>query len=184
MNHAVTRKRNNQMQSQQLFAVVIYCYRMDSESICASATDYVASINPKHRQRAAEALGNKFTKKNGVELEEVVYRSVVESSISNLDIESEYTMSIFQLLLEKEIDLKRCIPPFGWNHAVFRETKLRIKEQDDFLLNPFEVEEGVLECKCGSKRVFSYSKQVRSSDETMSTFASCNECSRQWVYSG
>jgi DNA-directed RNA polymerase subunit M/transcription elongation factor TFIIS len=73
----------------------------------------------------------------------------------------------------------------GWKHTVFKDISHRIQEHDDFIINPFEVEEGVTECrKCGSKRVFTYSKQVRSSDEPMTTFAKCVKCKSNWTYSG
>ena len=60
----------------------------------------------------------------------------------------------------------------------------RMLEQNNFIETPFEIEEGVLECDCGSKRVFSYQKQSRSADEPMSTYATCMACKKQWVYSG
>lgn len=72
----------------------------------------------------------------------------------------------------------------GWNHTSFDELLFNQKEQDEFIINPFEVEEGVLECKCGSKRVFSYQRQSRSSDEPMTTYAQCMSCKSQWTYSG
>ena len=57
-------------------------------------------------------------------------------------------------------------------------------EQDNFLIRPIEIEEGVLECKkCNSKRVFSYAKQSRSADESTSTFAECVACKYKWVNS-
>lgn len=73
----------------------------------------------------------------------------------------------------------------GWEHTSFDNIKFRQKEQDEFIVNPFQVEEGALECKkCGSKRTFSYSKQVRSCDEPMTTFAQCIACKSKWTYSG
>jgi DNA-directed RNA polymerase subunit M/transcription elongation factor TFIIS len=73
----------------------------------------------------------------------------------------------------------------GWEHTSFDTIKFRQKEQDEFIVNPFQVEEGALECKkCGSKRTFSYSKQVRSCDEPMTTFAQCIACKSKWTYSG
>ena len=73
----------------------------------------------------------------------------------------------------------------GWKHPIFKNVSHRIEEHDEFIINPFEVEEGVTECrKCGSKRVFTYSKQVRSSDEPMTTFAKCVKCKSNWTYSG
>jgi DNA-directed RNA polymerase subunit M/transcription elongation factor TFIIS len=71
-----------------------------------------------------------------------------------------------------------------WVHPTFIAATNQMAEQDDFIEHPFEVEEGVIECKCGSKRVFSYSKQVRSADEPMSTFAHCVKCNKKWTYSG
>jgi DNA-directed RNA polymerase subunit M/transcription elongation factor TFIIS len=72
-----------------------------------------------------------------------------------------------------------------WNHPVYSSIKNRIDEHDEFIINPFEVEEGVTECgKCGSGRVFTYQKQTRGADEPMTTFAKCVKCKTNWTYSG
>ena len=72
----------------------------------------------------------------------------------------------------------------GWRHPDFERITLVVKERDDFIVTPFEVEEGVLTCKCGSKRTYSYQRQIRSLDEPTSTFAQCVVCKRTWIYSG
>lgn len=72
----------------------------------------------------------------------------------------------------------------GWKHPIFVNIKNIIDEHDEFIINPFEVEEGVTTCKCGSKRVFTYQKQMRGCDEPMSTFAKCVKCKTKWTYSG
>lgn len=72
----------------------------------------------------------------------------------------------------------------GWNDPCFDEAHAEVKEHEDFLENPFTVEEGALVCSCGSNKVFSYQKQTRSSDEPMTTFACCTKCRKKWVYSG
>jgi DNA-directed RNA polymerase subunit M/transcription elongation factor TFIIS len=73
----------------------------------------------------------------------------------------------------------------GWKHPIFDEIRTKIEEHDEFIMNPFEVEEGVLTCaKCGCNKTYSYSKQTRSADEPMSTFAQCLKCKAKWVYSG
>jgi len=71
-----------------------------------------------------------------------------------------------------------------WEHSSYDVEKHAILEQDDFIEHPFEVEEGVLECRCGSKRVYSFSKQTRSADEPMTTYAECVQCNAKWSYSG
>ena len=72
----------------------------------------------------------------------------------------------------------------GWEHPCYTEMQARMEEQDDFIINPFEVEEGVLECHCGSRRVYSYSKQVRSCDEGTTVFAQCMACKAKWQHRG
>lgn len=73
----------------------------------------------------------------------------------------------------------------AWQHPDFNDIRHTQKEQDDFIVNPFEVEEGVLTCpKCSKSRTFSYSKQTRSADEPMTTFATCMNCKHKWTYSG
>lgn len=73
----------------------------------------------------------------------------------------------------------------GWDHASFSNIKQSQQEQDDYILNPFEVEEGVVECKkCGSFKVFSVSVQTRAADEPMTTMAQCIVCNAKWSYNG
>jgi DNA-directed RNA polymerase subunit M/transcription elongation factor TFIIS len=71
-----------------------------------------------------------------------------------------------------------------WKHPIFDNISKILKEHDEFIITPFEVEEGVTECKCGSKRVFTYTKQIRSADEPATTIAKCAKCHTQWTYSG
>ena len=105
------------------------------------------------------------------------------------DEENKYTKCIYQiygdLSKNKSVnEILKEIKNYDWNHESYIDEKIKQDEQDDFIENPFEIEEGVIECKCGSKRVFSYSKQTRSADEPMTTYAECVECSRKWTYSG
>jgi DNA-directed RNA polymerase subunit M/transcription elongation factor TFIIS len=72
----------------------------------------------------------------------------------------------------------------GWQHPAYEIIADRIKEQDEFIKNPFTVVEGVSECHCGSSRVFTYQKQTRSCDESSTTFAQCMACKKKWTYSG
>lgn len=73
----------------------------------------------------------------------------------------------------------------GWNHACFESAKQSQQDQDDYTLNPFEAEEGVVECKkCGSSKVYSVSVQTRAADEPMTTMAQCTICKTKWSYNG
>jgi len=75
-------------------------------------------------------------------------------------------------------------PSSRWQNNYFNDLIDKEIEQDNFLIKPIEIEEGVLECKCGSKRVFSYQKQCRGGDESSTTFAECVACKSKWIYSG
>ena len=70
---------------------------------------------------------------------------------------------------------------YGFNDDAFDQVKKLLKEEDDFIENPFEVSEGVLTCKCGSNKTMSYPMQTRSSDEKTSIFVCCVKCGKKWV---
>ena len=81
----------------------------------------------------------------------------------------------------------------GWNHIIFKDIQNKLDEQDSFIENPFEVEEGVQQCKsfnpktgttCNSKRVIYYQRQERGADEPMTTYNTCYSCGASWKYSG
>ena len=68
-----------------------------------------------------------------------------------------------------------------FQHDNFTEFKNLLDEQDEFTVNPFEIEEGVLQCnKCDSKKTFSYTLQTRSGDEATTVFACCAQCGAKW----
>ena len=119
--------------------------------------------------------------------------NIIERAVyQNTKIEVDYKMIIYQSISDIQggasiKDTFRMIKDrkMGWNHHSYHIMSQRINEQNDFIENPFEVEEGVHQCRgCGSKRVFSYSKQVRSSDEGTSVFCECVACHIKWKESG
>jgi DNA-directed RNA polymerase subunit M/transcription elongation factor TFIIS len=142
------------------------------------------SSNMTYRQQGIDALKTVLSNENNIN---ILDRYIFEQSTN----EEMYKRYIFQTIGDviKKEKLSEILGRIkkgktGWRHPVFVNASNRIDEQDDFIEHPFEVEEGVIECKCGSKRVFSYSKQVRSADEPMSTFAHCVKCNKKWTYSG
>jgi len=73
----------------------------------------------------------------------------------------------------------------GWKSPVYNDIAFKIEEHDDYLLKPVEVVEGVSTCpKCKNNKTWSIQKQVRGSDEPMTTFSRCVTCDYQWSYSG
>lgn len=69
----------------------------------------------------------------------------------------------------------------GWYSNNFVENKNKIEEHDHFIMNPFQIDEGVMECgKCGSHKTYSYTKQTRSGDEATTVFAICCKCNNKW----
>ena len=69
----------------------------------------------------------------------------------------------------------------GLQSDFFLDVKNALEEQHSFIENPFEVDEGVLECKCGSRKTISFAKQIRSGDEGTTVFAKCVACGRGWI---
>ena len=144
------------------------------------------------RKKGVKALGTVLKEEKNISIiEKYVYKQVEKITIEE-EQQSEYNYILFQVVGDiikgkKLRDIVKNVKKYmiGWNHEDFNNIKYLIEEQDEFIVNPFEVEEGVTKCnKCDSERVFTYSKQVRSADEPMSTFAKCVKCKQQWTYSG
>ena len=138
------------------------------------------------RQQSIQSLNTVYKGDDHNKLEQI------ENSVYNLSGDSDYKYNIYQISCDilHDMSLDTIITnirngAIGWNHNMFFEISQKLNEQDDFILNPFEVAEGVLQCtRCGGSRTLSYSRQVRSCDEGTSVYASCMECKNSWVHSG
>ena len=65
----------------------------------------------------------------------------------------------------------------GFDHDNLNRYQIALQEADDFLTNPPDIEEGVIEChRCGSRKTFSFSKQTRRADESATVFVRCVQC--------
>jgi DNA-directed RNA polymerase subunit M/transcription elongation factor TFIIS len=70
---------------------------------------------------------------------------------------------------------------FLFDHDVYDDIRTRVKEQEEFLENPTQVEDGVIQCsRCKSYKTFSYAKQTRGSDEGTTIFVRCSQCNHQF----
>jgi len=113
--------------------------------------------------------------------------SIFEKNILKYD-ESLIRTILYEIIIDiqNQVELKTILAKiktgdYIWSNDQFNDIKQTIVEHDNFILCPFEVDEGVLECnKCGSKKTFSYSKQTRSGDESTTVFATCVQCKSSW----
>ena len=137
------------------------------------------------RENARKALGLTLSVESNIIILE---NKIFEISDEN---ESVYKQIIFQLIVDirngkklKELleDLKQ--NKVHWKHQSLNEYIDEEVEQDNFIIQPFEIVEGITECKCGSKRVYSFTKQTRGGDESSTTFNECLNCKSKWSYCG
>ena len=156
-------------------------------------------LNPEFRNKGLEAIKHVFAlKKSRItdnasrSLEQDIF-DVSESILRvNEDLNNVYFANILQVMKHIQVDnytvksVTQIIKngKLNWSHDSVKDMVSEEFEQDDFIIKPFEVEEGVVVCKCGSKRVYSYCKQTRGGDESTTTFATCLKCKSQWTYSG
>ena len=131
-------------------------------------------------------------KKSATQIEDALFSFCEEQN----ELEKEYNIYLYQIIgdLLENVDAKTIVKylqnkKIGWKHHSFKKMADKIVEQNDFIQNPFEVEEGVFQCKainpntgvmCGSRRVFSYTKQDRSCDEGTSVYCECVACKAKW----
>jgi len=154
-----------------------------------------------YRDQGKNALRNVLNKEQNIRVVENNIYNISVQQTNDLgiieDIYKEYLYQVIGDILNGE-NLQDILSnirksKLGWDHHAFIDMKNRIEEQDNFIENPFEVAEGISECKaidkntgkkCGSKRVLSYNKMTRSCDEPMTTFSTCCACGAKWSYSG
>lgn len=97
-------------------------------------------------------------------------RHVLYELVSRIQ-ESHYTD--IAKFLEAELDQ----PSLLFDDPIFNDTRQRLSEEMEFMDNPTEIEDGVVECgRCKSLKTVSYSKQTRASDEGASVFVTCVTC--------
>ena len=136
---------------------------------------------------------------SALQIENALHLLCVEKALKisdEKDLEKDYYIYLYQIIgdLLEAVDVPTILQyiqskKIGWDHPNFQIMADKIAEQNDFIKNPFEVEEGVFQCKainsatgiiCGSRRVFSYTKQDRSCDEGTSVYCECVACKAKW----
>ena len=116
---------------------------------------------------------------------------ILEKNIYNYNNNEEiYNKILYQVLNDYKNNIKLSeilnnlkTLKYGWEHETYKKLREEEEQQDEFIINPFqEVEDGIVECKCGSKRVYSFSKQTRGGDEGTTSFHQClnMKCKAKW----
>ena len=139
------------------------------------------------REKSFQILNNIIqSEKNSKIFEEYIHNY----SSDDEEIYKTYLYDVCGLLLKFPKETKKIAKDvkfgnFMWKSFIYKNITEKIQEYDDYIVNPFEVVEGVLECqRCHSLKTWSVQKQIRSSDEPMTTFSMCVNCKFRWVYSG
>ena len=136
-----------------------------------------------YREKAKNALKTKTSDINTETIENHIHKlhgeKIEDYNHTLYEVVHELTNGNFNEIMTSVMENK-----YGWNHKSLETYRNREYEQDCFIVQPFEIVEGIVDCKCGSKRVYSYSKQTRSGDESITTFNECLICKTKWVYSG
>jgi len=143
------------------------------------------TIETASRQKVKDALKLVLTVEKNI--------NILEKNIHDVakDDEFIYTNIAYQLVsdIKQGKKLKELLEEIkqqklNWKHPSLADYINEEIEQDNFIIQPFEIVEGITQCKCGSKRVYSYTKQTRGGDESSTTFNECLQCKSKWSYSG
>lgn len=129
--------------------------------------------------------------KNAVIFEKHLYKQAVKAG-GTLTMYKWYVYQVVGHLMKDKGLMKPLLKTVkkggvGWNDCSYDETRHRLDEYYSYIVSPFEVTEGVVECtKCGSMKTWSVQKQTRGSDEPMTTFSKCTEpkCGHEFIYNG
>ncbi len=73
---------------------------------------------------------------------------------------------------------------YFFNSEKYENQKLKEKELDTYIETPLDIASGVIICQhCGKNKTYSWEKQVRKSDEPMTTFYYCISCNKGGKFS-
>lgn len=142
-----------------------------------------------HRERGKHMLRNcGFSETEISRLEE----AIAEKSNNLVERYKNIMTEVYEFVFNSGFDFEKVLQVVNaeqieWKNPMFNDIAQSQNEIFSYIENPFEVVEGMFTCpKCGNKKNVSYSKQVRSSDEGMSTFVFCSNrlCRHSWVYQG
>ena len=109
--------------------------------------------------------------------------SFLESMSDNEDVQKFILYEAFAHSHQGQEDVQKILKEkqFMFSHKDFTDIHNLVREQEEFLNNPVQVEECLIEShRCKSHKTFSYAKQTRASDEGTTVFVTCAECKHQF----
>ena len=134
------------------------------------------------RKIGKQCLSQCLSKQKNINLfEKIVYNLALNNSNNYFEIIYDVCGDILKKKSLKKIFKELELEKYQFNTEEFNKFRNEQQEQDEFVENPFEVSEGVLECKCGSNKTISYPLQTRSGDEKTSVYVCCVQCGKKWV---
>ena len=145
-----------------------------------TTTAMLMEIDEEHRAIAKTAFKSVLSIQKNID---IIEKNILQISTS-LDQYQDFCMTSISKIRAgcKLSDLLKNIKTnnIGFGSDYFKTVRETLDEQQNFIENPFEVDEGVMECKCGSRKTISFSKQIRSGDEGTTVFAKCVDCGATW----
>ncbi len=152
--------------------------------------DETELINYEFRELGIKALSTLLKRpENALVMEKAIFKKLIESNTIDID---TYKWCVYGVIgvLTQNSDKKQVLSQIkdgkiGWKSSIYDDISAKLDEYDEYLVIPFDVVEGINQCpRCKSKRTWNIQKQVRSSDEPMTTFSRCVDCGYNWSYSG
>lgn len=71
--------------------------------------------------------------------------------------------------------------PEKWASAFEEASRKELRFSDaDSGVDPEKLQDGLIQCRCGSRKTSYVEKQTRSADESMTVFAKCHTCGKRW----
>ena len=106
-----------------------------------------------YRTTGKSALNIVLNKETNINMiEKYVFETSKNQTDDNEQLENIYIQNIYQIVgdISRGVKLKDILSnikngKLGWEHSAFNEIKNRINEQDGFIENPFQVEEGIFQ---------------------------------------
>jgi DNA-directed RNA polymerase subunit M/transcription elongation factor TFIIS len=132
-----------------------------------------------------QVLESLCSKQDNIDIMKKHIRNYLKNNIDSEEQDLLYEIS-FIMKIEKE-NLKNTFEllknnKFFHNHPNFDDISKRLDEMDHFMDKPFEMTEGVNDCrKCNSKRTLSYNRQTRSGDEGLTVYVFCIDCKYRYT---